>query len=103
MIGSQHPSSSRGRAAAGAAAGVDAARGLAVLLFDDFLDFHVLMSCSYLQQTMIASGSIALLRVQHSAYRKPSSSCKASVFAEYRRYVPSRRTLTSSSFFSLSR
>ena len=29
----------------------------------------------------MACGSIALFRVQHSAYKKPSSSCSASAFA----------------------
>jgi hypothetical protein len=46
---------------------------------------------------------MALLRVQHSAYRKPSSSWSASVLAEYQRKVPSRRTFTRSSFLSFSR
>jgi len=48
-------------------------------------------------------GSIALLRVQHSAYKNPRSSCSASVFAVYQRYVPSRLTFTRSPFLSLSR
>ena len=36
------------------------------------------------------SGSTALLREQHSAYRNASRSCSASELAEYRRNVPSR-------------
>src|SRR6266567_1383260 len=46
---------------------------------------------------------MALLRVQHSAYKKPSSSWSASVLAEYQRNVPSRRTFTRFSFFNFSR
>src|ERR1700735_2829256 len=57
----------------------------------------------HLQRRTIACGSTALLRVQHSAYRKPRSSWRVSALAEYQRYVPSRRTLTSPSFLSLSR
>src|SRR5688572_19726522 len=59
----------------------------------------LLMFISYLQQTIFC-GSSALLRVQHSAKRKPSSSCNASALAEYRRNVPSRRTCTRSSFLN---
>jgi hypothetical protein len=39
------------------------------------------MKEDYLQQVM-RCGSTALLRVQHSAYKKPSNSAKALVFAE---------------------
>jgi len=48
-----------------------------------------------LQIAMSRFGSITLLRVQHSAYRKPNNSCNASVFARYRMNVPSRVVLTS--------
>jgi len=51
----------------------------------------------------MTSGSTALLREQHSAYRNVRSSCNASELAAYRRNVPSRRTVTRSSFLSFSR
>lgn len=57
---------------------------------------------SYPQQTIFC-GSMALLRVQHSAYKKPSSCCSVLVLAEYQRKVPSRYTLTRSSFYSFSK
>src|SRR6266481_2972448 len=51
----------------------------------------------------IASGATALLRVQHSSYRKFSTSRSASVSAAYHRYVPSRRTFTSPTCLSFSK
>src|SRR5271166_5740527 len=70
--------------------------------FTTSLMFVVLIVLLYLQQRMVC-GAMALFRVQHSAYRKLSRSCRASVLAEYHRNVPSRRTRTRSSFFSFSR
>src|SRR5512135_2439969 len=51
----------------------------------------------------IFSASTARLLEQHSAKRKPSSSCRTSVFAEYRRQVCSLRTLTRPTILSFSR
>src|SRR5208283_1693537 len=67
------------------------------------LIFSASIGFSYLQIFTIRSGLTALLRVQHSAYRKLSSCSRASTLAVYQRKVPSRRTLTNSSFFSFSR
>src|SRR6266481_2294166 len=50
-----------------------------------------------------ASGATAVLRVQHSSYRKFSTSRSASVSAAYHRYVPSRRTFTSPTCLSFSK
>src|SRR5580704_16865780 len=67
------------------------------------LMFWVLMAGSYLLIRTTFSGFTALLRVQHSSNRNPSSSRIESVLAVYQRKVPSRRTFTRYSFFSLSR
>ena len=73
MIGSQPAVERRPRAAARTPARGHPQGRLPVFLFHDFLDVHLL---SYLQICTTLSGRTALLRVQHSAYRKPSSSCK---------------------------
>src|SRR5580704_17889777 len=67
------------------------------------LIFDSLMVHSYLQICTMSRGLTALLRVQHSEYKKPSSSCSDSIFAVYQRKVLSRRTLTRSSLLSFSR
>jgi hypothetical protein len=48
-------------------------------------------------------GLTAWSLVQYSAFRNCKSSCKASLFAVCRRNVPSRRTLMSPAFLSLSK
>jgi len=58
------------------------------------------MNFSYRQIWKTLSGLTALLRVQHSAYKKVSNSCRASVLAVHRKKVPSRLTRTRPSFFS---
>src|SRR5208337_3310108 len=100
----------RRRAAAGTATFDDPQGRLSILLFHRFFDTllpHLLfLSVPHFGAAPVATnslGSMALFRVQHSAYKKLMTSCKASRFAEYHRNVPSRRTLTSSSFLSLSR
>src|SRR5208282_5068336 len=100
----------RSRATTGTPPPNDAQGRLPVFLFHRFFDVfcaHLfLLSWLPFEACTIKTrspGLTALLRVQHSAYRKLRSSCSASVFAVYQRNVPSRRTFTSSSFLSLSR
>src|SRR6516162_3407218 len=58
---------------------------------------------SYLHSARIWLALIALFRVQHSAIKKPSSSCNVSVLARYRMNAFSRTAVTKSSFFSFSK
>ncbi len=93
-----------GAAAAAGRSGLHTQGRLPVFLFHRLLDVgrHG-FSCFYLGVRSTSSGRTTLLRVQHSLKRNVSSSRSASVFAVYHRKVPSRRTFTRPSFFSLSR
>ena len=80
-----------------------AQRGLAVLLFHNFFyvgDAHDV--APYPQQTIPAART-ARFRAQHSAKRNPSKRPERLRVRRIPRKVPSRRTLTRSSFLSLSR
>src|SRR5579863_1881677 len=78
-------------------------RSAASPYFSRTFSFTSMSDFSYLHICVIFPGLMALLRVQHSAYRNPSSSSRAAVLAVYRRNVLSRRTVTRSSFLSFSR
>ena len=62
-------------------AGAHVARGFAVAFAHDFFDLTSGMALSYWQAQVMSSGRIALLRVQHSANRKPTISWSAWVLA----------------------
>src|SRR5581483_516661 len=67
------------------ATGPGAQGSLTILFLDDrvhVFGFHHDVLPFYLQTVMMLCGVTALFRVQHSAYRKPSSSRSASVSAE---------------------